>query len=277
MKKCAILFLIFVFMIGCGFGLHEIFYRANPVDSRTKDFVKISPPTTETDYDVLLIADTHIGSKKFTMPTESFFKWLDNHITANRKPEFCIMLGDAVDHGTKPEFDEYKKFQKRIQDKGIPIYNVLGNHDIYNSGWKLWKETCYPHLGAFYFETTNFTWIFADTANGTLGRPQFFSLKKKLESSSKPKLFFTHYPLYGNAIPYFTLTNPRERAELISMFGKNNVKLYSSGHFHPGRDFNYGAFKEKVARSLGQFGQSHILHINENNASFSIKSFDVSK
>lgn len=156
---------------------------------------------------------------------------------------------------------------------GIPVYNVVGNHDVYNSGWDLWKKTCPPHTSTYYFETEDFIWYFLDTASGTLGRPQFYDLKDKLAQSSKPKLVFTHYPLYGGGIFYFCLSNPRERAELISLFARTNVKLYCSGHYHAGAFYDYGPFQEHVVKALGQFGMCHVLHVD--NGTYTIENIQL--
>lgn len=268
------------FFPGCKFGGHEMFWRANPVDKRSTSFVNLTetlPKPLPNQYDCLIITDTHFGNKNYTTPTDSFFKQLENYIAEKGSaPAFCIILGDIVDHGIEKEYSEFKQFQNTIEHTyNIPCYNVVGNHDLYNSGWKLWKEISKPYTSCYYFQTKKFDWYFLDTASGTLGRPQFYNLKNKLTMNSKPKLIFTHYPLYGDKIFYFSLSNPREIAELISLFSKTNVKLYCSGHYHSSRFYDFGPFQEYVVAAFGEFKKFHILHIDEDKQYFTIEHFNI--
>lgn len=272
--------MLLLILTGCKFGFHEMFWRPHPVDERSREVVKLTGsefPFTNismpSKYDCLILADIHFGNKKNPAWQKVFFTSLKNYRDTHTTPMlFCIILGDTSDHGFADEYDTAKTFQQRIADTNrlsaygnipMPIYNVVGNHDVYNSGWNLWKQSCYPHKSVYYFETKQLEWYFVDTASGTLGRPQFSDLKEKLWSSSKPKFIFTHYPLYGNGIVYFSLSDPRERAELISLFAQTNLKLYCSGHYHPGASYDYGSFKECSLKAFGRFGKYHILHVDE--------------
>lgn len=277
-KKLIFIGAVFLLCTGCKFGLQEIFWRADPVDRRSKELVKLTGSelsfdidTMPSKYDCLLITDVHFGNDHYSVRQDAFFKSLEeyrsNHPAPNPQILFCIALGDIADHGRADEFDDYEAFQNRIAaviGKPNSVYNVVGNHDLYNSGWKLWEKSCYPHKSAYYFETKNFEWYFVDTGNGTLGRPQFYDLKAKLQSSSRPKFIFTHYPLYGNAIQYFSLSNPRERAELVSLCAQNNVKMYCSGHYHRGAYYDYGRFKEFTLKAFGHHRKYYILHVDDN-------------
>ena len=267
--------------IGCSLGVHQAFWRPHPVDSRSTEVAQLNgtefPFTYDSiplKYDCLILTDIHFGNKTSPAWDKVFFtslqKYRDTHPTTPML--FCIILGDTADHGFANEFESAKMFQQRIAEENrlpspwnipMPVYHVVGNHDVYNSGWKLWQKTCYPHKSSYYFETRRLEWYFLDTASGTLGRPQFYDLKAKLESSSKPKFIFTHYPLYGDGIVYFSLSNPRERAELLSLFPRTNLKLYCSGHYHYGAAYDYDTFKERSLKDFGWSGKYHILHVDE--------------
>jgi len=224
-------------------------------------------------YDCLILADIHFGNKRNPAWQKQFFNSLKKYRERHTTPMlFCIIVGDVAHHGFADEYETVKAFYERIADENrlpeygdipMPVYHVVGNHDVYNSGWKLWQRTCYPYKSSYYFETNRLRWYFIDTASGTLGRPQFYDLKAKLQGSSKAKFIFTHYPLYGNGIVYFSLSNSRERAELISLFAKTNVKLYCSGHYHPGAYYDYAGFQEYTLKSFCSFGKYHILHVDE--------------
>lgn len=189
-KKLIFICAVFLLCTSCKFGLQEIFWRADPVDRRSKELVKLTGSELSfksgmtSKYDCLLITDVHFGNDHYSVRQDAFFKSLQKYKAEHSSPSepqilFCIALGDIADHGRAAEFDAYEAFQKRIADtigKPNSVYNVVGNHDLYNSGWKLWEKSCYPHKSAYYFETKNFEWYFVDTGNGTLGRPQFYDL-----------------------------------------------------------------------------------------------------
>lgn len=285
MKHRYILLCLLLFScISCDFGVQQALWRPHPVDERSTEIVRLSSaefPFTGTalpeKYDCLILTDIHFGNKRNPSWQKAFFSSLHKYRQTHTAPLlFCIILGDVADHGFAEEYETATAFQQRIADENrlpaeygaiaLPIYNVVGNHDLYNSGWHLWQQHNYPHKSTYYFETNRLGWYFIDTASGTLGRPQFYDLQAKLQASSKPKFIFTHYPLYGNGIIYFSLSDPRERASLISLFAQTNVQLYCSGHYHPGAYYDYAGFQEYTVKSFGAFGKYHILHIDESGA-----------
>ena len=274
--------LLFLSCISCNLGIHQSFWRAHPVDSRSTEVTPLSSAefplanySLPAKYDCLILSDIHFGNKRNPAWQKAFFASLQKYRAAHSTTPllFCIILGDVAHHGFADEYETAKIFQQRIADENrlpaeygaisLPVYNVVGNHDVYNSGWTLWKQTCAPHRSSYYFETNRLGWYFVDTASGTLGRPQFYDLKAKLHDSPKAKFIFTHYPLYSNGIVYFSLSNPRERAELISLFARTNVKLYCSGHYHPGGYYDYAGFQEYTVKAFGSLGKYHILHVDE--------------
>jgi len=294
-NRYVLLCLLIFSCISCDFGVHQAFWRPHPVDERSRELVPLSSAEfpfigslMPLKYDCLILTDIHFGNKTGPAWDKVFFtslkKYRENHTTIPML--FCIILGDTSDHGFAVEYETAKIFQQRIADENrlpspwgipMPVYHVVGNHDVYNSGWKLWQQSCYPHKSSYYFETNRLGWYFVDTASGTLGRPQFYDLKAKLQSSSKPKFIFTHYPLYGDGIVYFSLSNPRERAELLSLFARTNLKLYCSGHYHYGASCDYGTFKERSLKDFGWAGKYHILHIDESGdePTFSIETISL--
>ncbi|MGP1432068.1 MAG: metallophosphoesterase family protein [Treponema sp.] len=289
---CALLLLS---CLSCDLGVHQAFWRPHPVYSRSTEVVQLNntefPFSREImplKYDCLILTDIHFGNKRNPAWDKVFFDSLKKYRKGRISPMlFCIILGDIADHGFASEYETVKAFQKRIAEENrlpeeygnrpMPVYHVVGNHDVYNSGWKLWQQTCYPHKSAYYFETKDLEWYFVDTASGTLGRPQFYDLKAKLQRSPKSKFIFTHYPLYGNGILYFSLSDPRERAELLSLFSQVNLKLYCSGHFHPGASCDYDTFKERSLQAFGVSGKYHILHVDESGEepSFTIETISL--
>lgn len=272
--------LLFLFLFfSCEMGFHEFFWRNSDVASRSTVITNISCPETITakqSYKVLLIADIHF-SHVTVNPEETFFRWLGN-LPENDKPDFCIVLGDVTNYGFEKEYILYRNFVSRLNSRGIPVYGVLGNHDIYNSGWRHWRAYVSPGTTYYRFSTARYSWYFLDTANGTLGVPQYNNLMNELKNDPKQKLVFSHYPLYRGGIFYFALLDTRERAGIIAAFAENNVKYYFAGHKHDGGTFNYGSFFEAGIKAFvntkieGYFknnGYWAVLSVDENTGTFS--------
>ncbi len=256
MKKKFLLFpfliIFLLFITSCKYGLTEVFYRSNGVNTRSSTITDIDSPDTVTglsSYHVLMIADIHYGAK--TVPSDEIYSWLDN-LSSSEKPSFCILLGDSVDTGT--EYDHFATFQANLINRSIPVYVILGNHDLYNNGWKTWKTTCfqgYEAKGTSYyrFKTSNISWYFLDSANGTLGENQLYNMESEMKKDSNKKLVFSHYPLCPQVF-YFSISDDTERAVMLSTYATCNVKYIFAGHYHPGISFDYGKFKELVCTSL---------------------------
>ena len=125
-KKLIFICAVFLLCTGCKFGLQEIFWRADPVDRRSKELVKLTgsefPFDTNTmpvKYDCLLITDVHFGNDHYSVHQDAFFKSLGEYRSKHSAPGdpqilFCIALGDIADHGRAAEFDAYEAFQKGI-------------------------------------------------------------------------------------------------------------------------------------------------------------------
>lgn len=261
------------FFVSC-YGSYDIFYKGNDVDYRTE---KLLPITDSSDsafaasglstlsgkYDVLIITDSHFGSKISSTCVEALYKWLDSVKGSDKAPAFVLSLGDSVDTGAQCEFDEYKQFCDKLKsDYGMKIiFNAAGNHDIYQSHWDLWKDNCYPHTSFYKFQTDSFSWYCFDTASGTLGEQQYYKIRQEIASDPRPKIIFSHYPLTEFNIA-FGLSDTTERNLLISDFAQNNVKCYFGGHNHYYR-YNYLKLHNYCCASFRYDNEVTILHVDE--------------
>lgn len=278
-KKTAAFFLLFTTLFlslflffSCAYGLNEFLYRGTGVDERSKKIKdETLPSVVASSFTFIVVTDVHFGSDKKRLD-ENFWARLRELDVPGQRPAFVIVLGDIAEHGEEDEFKQYAAFVKKIKTFGVSeVYGVVGNHDLYNSGWKHWRTYVRPNNFYYRFKTNRFSWYFIDTGNGTLGEPQLKNLVKEMEKDTNPKFVFSHYPLYGGRIPYFVLSDPKERAVLIDTFTRNNVKMMFSGHFHRGRPvYNYGNFSEAVLRSFIDYGSWVEVLLNENDLSFSL-------
>jgi len=63
------------------------------------------------------------------------------------------------------------------------VFKVIGNHDIFWSGWDQFKKHFGPSVYTFTSENARF--IVLDTGNATLGKEQFDWLEEVLKNNTK--------------------------------------------------------------------------------------------
>lgn len=290
---------LFVFTSVCAscslfeYDLTEAFHRDNKVEKRAQklkiidDNEQINSIASDEEYDVLVVADFHFGCENLKgNGPRCENKWF-NSITETDSSgkrivdnvRFVICLGDVADHGIEKEFKRYDETvtKKLLEIKtpkapdGIQILNIVGNHDLYNSGWKVWSKYCYPHTSFYKVETPSFGWYFIDTASGTMGSFQYDELKWDMENSSKKKMVFSHVPIYAGDYYYFVMQNTQERNKLISTCAKNNTVFFVDGHTHDECTSDLGKFVEKTMPGFLFRRGYAILHVNEKDADVSIE------
>lgn len=271
-KKIPIYFTLCFLLVSCNFGWHEIFWRPDDVAIRSNSIIDLPDPTNKKQYSVLLLTDVHLG-KANSAKESAFFDWL---YQLEEKPEFCLVLGDITDHGFEHEYQLYQAFSKKIEEMGIPVYGLVGNHDLYNGGWRYWKKYVFPYAASYRFHTDSFSWYMLDTGNGTLGNIQLHNLEWAMKNDPLKKLVFTHYPVYGGGIFYFTLSDTRGRALVLDLFARYSVVNVFAGHWHDGSDiFDYGKFKELVLQGFQAHYSWGLLFVNEDTSSVSFKRFSA--
>ena len=273
---CLMLAVLCTFLFySCAYGLEQFLYRPDDVASRSKKIRDVTPPgiPSSNPYTFIVVTDMHYGAGKKRFD-EKFLKRIEELLPTPQKPVCILVLGDIADHGKKEEFKQYEAFTEKIAAKGVPVYGVVGNHDLYNSGWKHWRTHVKPYFSYYRFNAGGFSWYVIDSGNGVLGEPQLQNLVSEMEKDPSPKFVFSHYALYGGGIPYFVMSDTRERAILIDTFSNNNVKIMFSGHYHPGRPlYKYGNFSELVLRSFIDFGSWVEVTVNNNGRSVSWREY----
>jgi hypothetical protein len=275
----------------CEYGMSEFLNRADDVTARSAYLTEVSAPALdgifygETNppfgdkYTVLVLSDIHFMEHPENhkdhpdLPIEKFFTWLDD---LAEKPAFCLVLGDSAESGTENEYQQFAAFAGKLEADPykIPVYSIVGNHDLYNNGWKLYTRYCKPLISYYHFNTGSFSWYALDSGSGTLGGSQLKDLVSHLKADKRPKIVFSHYPMYGGGGNfYFSLSDPHERAALISAFAKNNVKMVLEGHQHPGSYHDFGSFEEYNVSSFRDKQSWHLVTVDETNETVSLKTF----
>lgn len=281
---------------GCKYGAYFLLFDEETVDSRATSVTSLPLTSSAEDalpdiqglsrYSFVIITDSHFGAAKERYDDE-FCAWFETQLASAdeaARPRFVANLGDTLNAGAKSEADDYNSFCDRLKSLAaaaglttLPVYTILGNHDLYNNGWNVWKHNVYPYTSYYQFSLASnaaaadasapsgFSYYFLDSANGTLGSPQLEDLLKHLEADARPKLIFTHYAIYGGDIFYFTLQDTIERNLLISACAKNNVRYVFAGHDHKDHRFTFeNKFQEHVIASFLYGNTCALVTVDEN-------------
>lgn len=236
-------------------------------------------------YSVLIVTDLHFGSEREELDEEGFLSWLDSYYQKysegeskdfSKLPRFAVNLGDTADGGREGQFKDFLRFENKLKavagkylygendstpdlERKFKVWSILGNHDLYHSGGPYFKKLVYPYTSSYFFSfdadssdsEPGFSFYFLDTANGTLGTRQLENLRKRLEADSRPKIVFSHYPVYaGGSDMFMLLQDPIERNMILTCFAKTNVKQVYEGHAHRNYGFTFETFREEVINSL---------------------------
>ncbi|MCM1320600.1 MAG: metallophosphoesterase [Bacteroides sp.] len=262
--------LFFCFSCGDDINRNELLYSRNNVYARSAyckvlaDDADVPEIPASQEYSVLVMSDLHFHDSGDEEKYEKIFAELDGgRLASEKKPLFCINLGDSADSGLRSEYERFASFVKRLEDEyGIRTYTIAGNHDLFNSGWENYKTLCYPYASFYKFETPEFAFYFLDTADGTAGRQQLALFKSALRSDSKAKIVCSHFPLYAQGDTE-CLADTEERNSLIAAMAKNGVKLALTGHTHRKHISDLGTFTEYNIPAYLSDGGFAAVHVNE--------------
>lgn len=268
-----ILFAFAAIFSACEFGSPLYLNGGVPVDSRSRK-IKILPSAdipkferNSTKYSFIILTDTHFGTEKTERREKEFLQKFEQLLSAQDelKPRFIINLGDTLNAGRDNEADLFneashswrEKAKKISKAEDFKIYSILGNHDLYNEGWQIWKEKIWPGVSYYKFcldadsDRKRICFYFLDSANGTLGASQLEDLEKNLEADSAAKIIFCHYPLFvkQDGQYHFAFGNTIERNKMIAIFARHNVKFVFAGHAHKYSEHNFNKFAEVVVPS----------------------------
>lgn len=225
--KCLFLFIILFVIFGCNVDGTGLVYssRVNARFSEKNSLANFAQPPvpSTTDYNFLIIADTHYYD---TQP--NYFK----EIEANRVTwdiSFVIVLGDISQCGYESSFQLAKS---DFENTSIPVYPIVGNHDMFNNGFDKYKKIFGRSVYSFTIGETIF--IFLDSANGTLGSLQKSWLNNQLHDTTADNiLLFSHYsPIDRAWQSTCEWSFPEEKYELFDLFDNYNVDYYFCGHLH---------------------------------------------
>lgn len=279
----------------CNYGLPFFLYTEEGVEDRSRSLIELTGSNVPQiasggRYSFVVLTDSHFGAVGQTRAEERFlqkFKELLNDPDEGRRPRFIVNLGDTLDGGHASEAVLFNASsaawisaaKEALGASDYKVYSILGNHDLYNNGWEIWKQSVYPCVSCYKFTISaggarSFDFLFLDTGNGTLGGPQIEDLEKNLKASSRPKIVFMHYPVFAGGLFYFTLGDASERARLIDDFAGGNVKYVFEGHTHSSHDYSFGSFTESVVGSYLYYKNFGLVTVDENSSSVNFERFE---
>ncbi len=157
-----------------------------------------------------------------------------------QNPHFFIHLGDMIPHPEEKEWQNFIEISKPIH---VPLFPVVGNHEVFpgGRGEKLFQEQFHLTDGKSYyaFRAGEVLFIILDSeiGRGRIVLDQLSWLEDILSSSKeKFKLVFIHRPLF---LPFDSLKkgkamdrHPLDRDALHRLFLKTGVNAVFEGDDH---------------------------------------------
>ncbi|MBN1338392.1 MAG: metallophosphoesterase [Bacteroidales bacterium] len=222
---------------------------------------KKQPQAPENEFTFAFMTDIHLQPE--SNATEGFNAAID---TLNRLlPDFVITGGDLIMDALGVNYERadrlytlYKEASARFQ---MPVYNTMGNHEIFGiypesgvtAGHPEYGEKMFENrIGKRYFSFSHQGWLFIildsvdDTGKGSytgvISREQIEWLKSLLAKTDTltPVAISVHIPLLTTFLQYnygplecnsetLVVTNA---SEVLDLFKKHNLKLVMQGHTH---------------------------------------------
>ncbi|MGB4407143.1 MAG: metallophosphoesterase [Sphaerochaeta sp.] len=247
-------------------------------------------------FTMLLTSDQHFNREDSGVYYEDnlFLDWVstyqsEHQIDDTEKHLFrMVSLGDITDNSKAEEFQKFVLLKDKLADQGIATYVVKGNHDI-RPGTNCiadWRT----YVGQYSYQAFAYSGVsfyLLNTAARTLGRIQMQELQEAVKLDDKrPKLFFSHVPLYGKPLLLYTvMCDTQERDNLIRLMVDNKVMLFLAGHHHQGdvlyrfrqttSEFILGAFHGRGSLIEQIRPRWYLLHFSSEDKKITITRFQV--
>ena len=262
----------------------------------TNTFIISEEYENASSFTMLLTSDQHFNREDSGVYYEEdlFLHWVSTyqseHPDTDRETHLTLMvsLGDITDNSKAEEFQKFVLFKNKLAGQGIATYVVKGNHDIRPgtnciADWRTYVGQ-YSYQ-AFAYKGVSFYLL--NSAARTLGRIQMQELQEAVKLDDKrPKLFFSHVPLYGKPFMLYTvMCDTQERDNLIHLMINNKVGLFLAGHHHQGdvlysfkrttSEFFVGAFHGRDSLIEQIRPRWYLLHFSSEDKMITITRFQV--
>ncbi len=222
------------------------------------------------EYTVYVCTDTHVATVN---------KKLQTFIQTYRDDKTCpvaVCLGDLVeaDHSYH-WFKEAFNHVKADPSKPDTMFVTIGNHDIFFDQWSSFIRYWPTAMYYFVVETNGKTkakdlYICLDNAQGTFGELQIKWLRNILSEHSRYRhiIVYAHVNIFrrDNTSADIATVSLEETYELMSLFAKNGVEQFWSGHDHSREEFSHGGVKYIIVDSMEEMNKESaymILHVGK--------------
>jgi 3',5'-cyclic AMP phosphodiesterase CpdA len=206
------------------------------------------------------------NNKDFEQETANFEFAVAN---VNRlKPAFVVITGDLVNKpGDAKQIAEFHRIVKKV-DGVIPVYNVVGNHDIENVPTLATLSAYTNEFGVdhYTFRHGGFIGIVLNsivihspqqTTNQLAEQERWLrsELGRARDDGGQQIVIFQHHPWFlktpDEADQYFNI--PRERrTNYLALFHESGVKYLFSGHYHRNAIAKDGDMEAVTTGPVGQ-------------------------
>jgi hypothetical protein len=227
------------------------------------------PGSTENQYRFVFLADSRGDSMGYMTDTTALNPIIRQIGTLNPKPAFVMFGGDMCYRGYMDKEYTFQKFEDLFADltaKGIPLYTVIGNHELYHThsryGFLLTNQEhyqtvfsenpsngpagyqhltyCFTNLASSsFFAVLDSYYVDADTVHpkglgGHIDSVQMKWLKNQVAgTTAKHKFLFIHCPYYYvNEDPDEPSIADTSFTELWSFLDVNKFDMLACGHSH---------------------------------------------
>jgi predicted phosphodiesterase len=181
-------------------------------------------PFFSAPYSFIVLSDTHIERGN----AHGLERIKDTAAAADAK--FVVVTGDITQNGRRRDLEKFLAVAESLRALSIPLYPVIGNHDIYSGRWSEWRSL----IGSTVYcvESPDTTLIMLDSANANFGRDQLDWLEDRLRGARENTFVFTHANLFTESIrDHEMVTDTRERARILSLL-KGRCDAVFAGHVH---------------------------------------------
>ena len=148
--------------------------------------------------------------------------------------DFFIIVGDLVG---QPEPDEYAWAVDYVKDFGIPVYVLVGNHELFSSGYERYRKA---------FGKTNYSFmhgndlfLMLDAGDQGVSREVFNYADLELgHSSYENKFIFAHVtPVDQYGMRNNGFSGSFHAARFLNLLHKHKLDIMFSGHIHSYQDY----------------------------------------
>jgi 3',5'-cyclic AMP phosphodiesterase CpdA len=215
---------------GCRIDLFG-FFASTDFNERFKDrdtfhYLRDSElrPSFTAPYNFIVVSDTHIEGGNA--------HGLERIVDAVQAEgaAFVVCTGDITQNGRREDLEKFLEIGESLRALSVPLYPVIGNHDIYSNAWPRWRELI--GSASYRVEGPDTTLIMLDSANANFGREQLDWLEDRLGEAREHTFIFTHANLFTESLGDLEMvTDTRERARMLSML-KGRCDAVFAGHVH---------------------------------------------